>query len=1145
MSRRLRAVSLDDKYALSAGEVYLSGIQALVRLPMTQRRRDFARGLNTAGFISGYRGSPLGGYDFALWQAKRQLEAHHVRFEPGLNEDLAASAVWGSQQTTIFGPSRYDGVFGIWYGKNPGVDRSIDALKHANYAGTTPRGGVIAIAGDDPGATSSSTPNQSEQAFMAAFMPVLYPSGLDEFLDFGLYGFALSRYSGLWIAMKTVSDTIESTGTVAIDDRGQDYAMPNDFEPPPGGLHARWPDDRWSQDARVQNARLPAALAFARANSIDRQVIGAAKLRFGIVAAGKAYLDVVEALSILGIDAREAERLGLGVYKVGMVWPLEPQRMRAFAEGLDEVLIVEERRSVIESQLKEQAYGWPAARRPRILGKTDEAGRTLIPSVGEISALMIAKAVAGRLGESAPEISRRLRETETRRQRATANIAVPPRIPHFCSGCPHARSTQLPEGSLAMSGIGCHSLAMLDPKARTIGITQMGGEGSNWIGLAPFVDLPHVFQNMGDGTYFHSGLLAIRAAVAAKARMTFKILVNDAVAMTGGQPVEGAPNTAAITRQLAAEGVGRIVVVADDPDKFPVGTRFAAGAWLRHRDDLIETERELRDWPGVSVIVYDQVCATELRRRRKRGRLTTPTTRAFINELVCEGCGDCVEKSGCASVQPVETPFGRKKRIDQSACNIDLSCLRGFCPSFVTIEGGKPRRHDLSKAIAASLPEAPPIDESVAEILVAGVGGTGVITVGALLGMAAHLEGRTATVLDNTGMARKGGAVSTHVRIGEGRASFHASRIGEGQADLVLGCDLAVAAGAEAMPRMALGRTRVILNDHPTPTSAELSNPDAAFPREALTGVVRDGIGDAAGFVVLDATALAVKEIGDAIYANVLLLGVAAGSGWLPVSVEAIERAIEINGTNARENLAAFRIGRRYAADRRTARADEPAAESLDQVVAGRTAFLNEYQDAAYAARYRALVDEARKAEARFGRSEALAMAVARNYFKLLAIKDGYEVARLHASPEFRQRIAETFEGEYRIAYHLAPPGLSEADPNTGLPGKRRFGPWMGSVFALLARLRGLRGGPLDIFGRTAERRRERALVGAYETVLREVFAGLSTANHGLGIEIASLPEKIRGFGPIKERAIAAAKTREAELLARFRAAPAFRSAAE
>jgi indolepyruvate ferredoxin oxidoreductase len=1144
MSKPLRRVDLDDKYALASGEVFLSGIQALVRLPMVQRRRDLARGKNTAGFVSGYRGSPLGGYDFALWQAKRPLTEHHIRFEPGLNEDLAATAVWGSQQTGILGPSPYDGVFGIWYGKNPGVDRSIDALKHANYAGTSPWGGVLAISGDDPGATSSSTPNQSEQAFMAAFIPVLYPAGIDEFLDFGLFGFALSRFSGLWIAMKTVADTVESTGTVAVDDGAADFVLPNDFSPPPEGLHLRWPDDRWSQDTRVQNVRLPAALAFARANAIDRLAFGASAPRFGIVAAGKAYLDTVEALGILGIDAREAARLGLGVFKVGMVWPLEPGRIRTFAEGLEEVLVVEERRPVIESQLKEQAYGWPTGRRPRIVGKTDDAGAPLLPPTGEFSGLVVARAIARRFAGALPDLARRLAAYEARRARATPLALVPPRIPHFCAGCPHARSTKLPEGSRALAGIGCHSLAIFNPASRTATITQMGGEGANWIGAAPFVDMPHIFQNMGDGTYFHSGLLSIRAAVAARATITFKILVNDAVAMTGGQPVEGAPDAARITRQLHAEGVRRIAVVADDPDKFPVGTAWAPGTTIDHRDRLIPIETDLKAYPGVSVIVYDQVCATELRRRRKRGQLPAPVARPFINELVCEGCGDCVEKSGCAAVQPVETPFGRKKRIEQSSCNVDLSCLRGFCPSFVTIEGGRPRRPDIRSAISAPLPAPEPRRAGPAEILVVGVGGTGVITVGALLGMAAHLESLSCTVLDNTGMARKGGGISTHVRIGEGRAAFHAPRIGEGRADVVLGCDLVVTAGPEALLRVARGQSRIVLNDHPNPTAAQLSDPDSVFDRDSLRRAVEDAAGEGAT-LALDATALAVEAIGDAIYANVLLLGVAAQRGLLPVSVDALERAIEINGTNARENLAAFRVGRRWTETTKEQAKTAAVPETLDQLVERRAAFLTDYQERAYAERYRRLVSEVRATERRLGQGDDLTRAAALNYFRLLAFKDEYEVARLHVDHAFRRAIAASFEGDYRIAHHLAPPLLAQVDPETGEPIKRRYGAWIVTAFRILASLKGVRGTVFDIFGRTEERRAERRLIVEYEATIRRLLDALDGRSLALAVEIARVPEKIRGFGPVKAKAIEVAKAREAALLSRFGASTGLKSAAE
>jgi indolepyruvate ferredoxin oxidoreductase len=1123
----LRAVSLDDRYALERGTVFLSGTQALVRLPLEQRRRDARAGLSTAGFVSGYRGSPLGGYDLALWQAKAALTAAHVRFEPGLNEELAATSVWGTQQTEVFGGSRYDGVFGIWYAKNPGVDRAGDALKHANAAGTARHGGVLAISGDDPGASSSTLPNQCEPAFIAAAMPVLHPADVGELLEFGLFGFALSRFSGLWVGFKTVADTVESTATVELPDE-RAFVTPPDFALPPGGLYARWPDDRWSQDERLHRYRLPAAIAFARANGIDRTERSGRDVRLGIVAAGKSYLDVREALRLLGIDERGAGELGLALYKPGLVWPLEPAGLRAFAEGVDELLVIEERQPVIEAEAKRLAYNWPADRRPVIVGKQDERGAPLVPATGELSPLAVARLIAERLGD--PRIEERLQALPGPAKTAAPAVV---RVPHFCAGCPHNRSTAVPEGSVAMAGIGCHSLAIWKPGSRTMTLTHMGGEGANWIGLAPFVETPHMFQNMGDGTYHHSGLLAIRAALAAGTPVTFKILVNDAAAMTGGQPVEGSPTAEAIARQLVAEGVARVALVGEARPAVK-----EPGVTVHHRDELDAVQRELRAFRGVSAIVYDQVCATEKRRRRRRGELPAPTIRPFINSLVCEGCGDCVAQSGCVAVQPLETPFGRKRRIDAAACNVDLSCLEGFCPSFVTVEGGTVRRREVPlPETFERLPE-PAIAalDAPVNVLVAGVGGSGVITVGALLGMAAHLEGNGALVLDNTGLARKGGAVATHVRIARDAGDLHAPRIGAAQADVLIACDLIVAASPATIGASARGRTQIVANTHPTLTAAQLADPDAQCDFGELEAALVAAAGEAR-VITLDATTLASALLGDSIYANLLLLGAACQRGWLPVGGAALERAIELNGNAVAENLAAFRWGRLAAANPEAVRnaaapylSEAVVEATLDQIVDRRARFLAEYQNEAYAARYRALVDLAREAErTRCGTEGAFAEAVARSYFKLLAYKDEYEVARLHGLREFRAALEREFEGDFRVAYHFAPPLLP------GRPRKRRFGPWVRPVLAGLARLRRLRGTALDPFGWTAERRRERALIGEYETTIRDLALRLSPQNRAAAVELAALPQCIRGFGHVKWKALEEAGTRSTALHASLR----------
>ena len=1132
----LTPTTLDDKYLLEQGRVYMSGTQALVRLLLTQRRRDLRRGLNTAGLVSGYRGSPLGGYDFALWQARDLLAAHQIRFEPGVNEELAATAVWGSQQIAMFGGGPHDGVFGLWYAKNPGIDRSGDVLKHANAAGTSPHGGVLAVAGDDPGASSSTVPNQSEQAFMAAMLPVLAPAGIGEYLDFGLYGLALSRFSGLWVGFKAVADIVESSATFTVDDLRPDFVLP-DLVAPPGGLHARWPDDRWSMDARLQLHRLPAALAFAAANRIDRVSHGAGGARLGIVAAGKAWSDVAEALADLGLDGAAAEPAGLAVYKVGQVWPLEPAGLRAFAEGLTELLVVEERRPVLETQIKDLAYHWPADRRPRILGKADQSGAPLLPSIGELSPGLLAEIIAGRLAVlgGSPDLAARAAALAERRARPAPQAAAVARIPHFCAGCPHARSTALPQGSTGLAGIGCHSLAIWMAGRRTISLTHMGGEGVNWVGAAPFAHAGHMFQNMGDGTYYHSGMLAIRQAVSAATRVTFKILLNDATAMTGGQPVEGAVTAPRLTRQLAAEGVGRIVVVTDDPDRYPPGDLFAAGVTRHRRDQLDDVQRELRDWPGVSALVYDQVCATELRRRRKRGQLPAPAVRPFIHPLVCEGCGDCSAVSGCVAIQPLDTPFGRKRAIDQSVCNVDLSCLDGACPSFVTIEGGRPRRPDITLPADPPDPVVPPLTAPL-DLLVAGVGGTGVITIGALLGMAAHLEGKGASVLDNTGLARKGGAVTTHVRLAPDPLSLHAPRIAAGKAAVVLGCDLVVAAGAETLSRIDPGRTRVVLNGHANPTAAQLADPDASLDAEQLRAVVA-AVAGADAVETLDATSLAAGLVGDSIFANVFLLGVAFQRGLIPLGRDSLERAIELNGTAIAGNRAAFAWGRRAAlgAAGLPVTNERPPDVGLTAIIDRRSRHLDHFQDSALAERYSALVERAAAVEKEVtGAAGPLAEAVARGYFKLLAVKDEYEVARLLSDPAFHHGLAERFEGPFKVAYHLAPPLLAGTRAD-GRPRKRRFGPWLRPLLAVLSRLAFLRGTPLDPFGHTAERRLERRLAAEYHARIEEMLAGLTAANHGLAVEIAGLPTGIRGYGVVKLRQAEAVERDTAERMDRFR----------
>jgi indolepyruvate ferredoxin oxidoreductase len=1153
-------VSLEDKYTLASGRIFLNGTQALVRLAMIQRERDLAAGLNTGGFISGYRGSPLGGLDQALWKAKDHLREHHIHFVPGVNEELAATAVWGSQQVGLFKGPKYDGVFAMWYGKGPGVDRCGDVFKHANAAGTSKHGGVLLVAGDDHACKSSTLPHQSEHAFDAAMIPVLYPTGVQEIFELGLHGFAMSRYSGCYVAFKTISETVDSSASIAVDPSMPKIVLPEDFSLPAAGLNIRWPDAPMEQELRLQHDKIYAALAYARVNRLNRITIDSPNPRLGIIASGKSYLDVLQALEDLGIDERHAAEVGIRLCKVGMPWPLEPEGVRAFAKGLDEILVVEEKRQLIEYQMKEQLYNWRDDVRPRVIGKYDEHGEWeahrsewLLPAAGELTPAMIARVIARRIGKfyTSSIIEARLKFLEAKETALARPRTKVARIPYFCSGCPHNTSTRVPEGSQSLAGIGCHYMSIWIRPDQTMTFTQMGGEGAPWIGIQPFTEMDHIFANMGDGTYYHSGLLSVRAAVGANAHMTYKILYNDAVAMTGGQPVDGPLTVPMITRQVASEGVGKIVVVTDEPEKYPKDADFAPGVTVRHRDDLDAVQRELRETPGVTVLVYDQTCAAEKRRRRKRGKFPDPQKRVVINDLVCEGCGDCSTKSNCLSVVPVETEFGRKRAIDQSTCNKDYSCVKGFCPSFVTVEGGKLRKRKPAarEASGAGLP-APvlPSVEAPYGILVTGVGGTGVVTIGALLGMAAHIEGLGVAVLDMTGLAQKGGSVYSHIRIAKNPADIHAVRIAAGEARAVLGCDMIVAASDEAIAKMQSGITRAVINGDVATTGDFTRDPDLQVPTGDMSDSIREACGaEAVDFV--DASELATALMGDSIATNLFMMGYAWQKGLIPLHEASIMQAIELNGAAVESNKAAFEWGRRAAVDLAAVqRAATPAnampethvlSQTLDEAIARRRAFLVGYQNDAYARRYADFVERVRAAETeKAPGSTVLTAAVARYLFKLMAYKDEYEVARLYTATDFVDRVKAQFEGDFEIKLHLAPPLWVKTDPATGEPRKRTYGPWMLGAMRTLAKLKGLRGTPLDPFGHSEERRTERKLVEDYRTVVEELLRSLDAGRVALAAEIAAIPEHIRGFGPVKMRHLAAARAREADLLAEWRAAP-------
>jgi len=1160
----LASATLDEKYTATSGRIYLSGIQALVRLMLVQRWRDQAEGLNTAGFISGYRGSPLGGLDEALWKAQPHLDANAIKFLPGVNEELAATAVWGTQQVHLTGESKVDGVFAMWYGKGPGVDRCGDVFKHMSHAGTSPHGGVLLVAGDDHGAYSSTLPNQSDHLFAASMIPMLYPQSVEEYLELGLHGIAMSRFAGLPVGFKALADTVESSTSISADCANLQISLPTDFAFPPGGVHARLSSDTLGMQARKQEAlmhdyKIYAAIAYARANKLNHVTIDAPAARLGIVASGKSYRDVLEALEELGIDREVAARIGIRVFKVAMPWPLEPDSIREFAGGLDEILVVEEKRQIVEYQLKEHLYNWREDVRPRVIGKFDETGEWgqprggwLLPGTADFSVAQIARVIAARVARfhTSDAIRARLAILDAKDAVLGKAVLTPPRPAWYCSGCPHNTSTRVPEGSLALAGIGCHVMATAIYPEHNKTTTHMGGEGAPWLGQAWFSKRQHVFTNLGDGTYYHSGSMAIRAAVAAGVNITYKILYNDAVAMTGGQPVDGPISVPRIARQVAGEGVRRIALVAEDPARWADRSQLPANVdgmnfTLHHRDAMDEVQRELSEYAGVSVLIYDQVCAAEKRRRRKAGEFPPISSRVFINELVCEGCGDCGEESNCTSLLPQPTEYGLKRRVDQSSCNADYSCVKGFCPSFVTVEGVKPRK---IKPVSANpgLDETPlpeprlPALEGMHNILITGIGGTGVITIGALIGMAAHLEGKGVSVLDMTGMSQKNGSVTSHVRIAREVGQLKAQRIPTGEADLILGCDMLTAGAPDAIAKMRPGRTYALVNTFEQPTGHFAQDPDWAFPAEQVRTLIGESVEGRADF--LDATQLATRLMGDAIAANLFLLGFAFQKGAIPLWAASLSRAIEINGVAVKANQAAFRWGRKAALDlaavTRAASPGQsvplPRSQSLEALVADRIKFLTAYQDAAYARRYADFVSQVSQAEAKLG-SSRLTKAVAANLFKLMAYKDEYEVARLYTDGQFREKLAREFEGKPILRFHLAPPILHKKD-REGRPVKQTFGPWMFGCFRILAALRRLRGTPLDIFGMTAERREERELIEAYRDSIMLVISQLTLANLDTAVAIARLPEKIRGYGHVKLASMATAHVRRAALMQQFTA---------
>ncbi|MDK6077444.1 indolepyruvate ferredoxin oxidoreductase family protein [Massilia varians] len=1148
------AYRLDDNLKREQGRVFLTGTQALIRLPLMQKALDERAGLNTGGFISGYRGSPLGAVDQEAWRASKILQQNAIEFLPAINEELGATAVLGSQQVGGDPNRTVDGVFAMWYGKGPGVDRAGDALKHGNAYGSSPLGGVLVIAGDDHGCVSSSMPHQSDHAFMAWGMPVLNPANIEEYLEFGLYGWALSRFSGAWVGFKAISETVEGGAVVELP-APPGFKTPENYVPPADGLHYRWPDlPSLAIEQRVAD-KLQAVHAFAAVNSIDKLVVAAPGAKLGIIAAGKAYLDLLEAFARLGFGLDQLEGLGLRLYKPGLTFPLERTRLHAFAHGLQEVLVVEEKGDVIEGQLKSLLYNLAPEQRPQVLGKMDVAGQPLLSQLGELRPSRIAPILVRWLGPKLPSLRLEAFLPQFCRADLLSNGAdAIKRTPYFCSGCPHNTSTRVPEGSRALAGIGCHFMASW-MKRDTFTLTQMGGEGVPWVAASRFSREKHVFQNLGDGTYYHSGSLAIRQAVAARANITYKILYNDAVAMTGGQPVDGKLSVPQILQQVLSEGAVEAVVVTDQPENYG-GVTLPAGVAVHHRDELDAIQRRLRDTPGVTVLVYDQTCAAEKRRRRKKNKpdnivFPDPPRRMVINPAVCEGCGDCGVQSNCLSILPLETPLGRKRRIDQASCNKDYSCAEGFCPSFVSVIGGqlkKPAAAALELRQLESMLAAYPLPASYAfdkpfEMLVAGVGGTGVVTVGALITMAAHLEGKGASTLDFMGFAQKGGAVMSHVRLAPSPRLLHQVRIDLQQADALLACDLVVAAMPDALAVMRRGHTRVVANENETPTAEFTRDPDADIRKDELLARIQDAGGPT---LRLNAQQVASSVLGDPIGANILMMGAAWQLGLVPVGLAALNRAIELNGVAVEMNKKAFMLGRLVAADEQAAaRLAQPAKvvqftppASLEELVLLRADWLTQYQDAAYARQYRAAVArvEAREVEIEGPASKrAVAKAVARSLFKVMAYKDEYEVARLHTQTGFLEGLKEQFEGDFRVEYHLAPPLLARKKPGTDVPAKMRFGPWMRSAFRMLAPLKVLRGTAFDVFGYTHERRAERRLRSDYFALVDMLATELTLENRAAALKLAQVAESIRGYGHVKAANLERARAETARLLQAFK----------
>lgn len=1125
--------SLEDKYTQQEGNIFCSGLQVVVRLLLEQKVLDEKKGLKTAGFVSGYRGSPLSGLDFQLWKAKKYLKTAEITFQPGINENLAASSIWGTQQINLFKEPLYQGVFGLWYGKGPGVDQALDALKHANYAGTSKNGGVLALVGDDHTCKSSSLPHQSDHTLIAAGIPILSPSSVQEILDFGLFGWALSRYSGCWVALKVVTDIVEASSTVSIDPSNYTYQAPKHPDWQDIDAHLRWPDSPEILEKRLYNLKLPAVQKFAKENKIDKWIAGTKekKAKLGIITTGKSYYDLQQALSMLGFQVKDLEKFGIRLLKIGLVWPIVPDTIKEFSSNVDTLFIIEEKRPIIEDQVKSILYNADSAEKTKILGKHDEKGEDLLSDIFGLDVFDILKALHYALNLVDISIPSDKRCLQNAYKKSPKDILT--RLPFYCSGCPHNTSTKiLPKGSKALAGIGCHYMAMwITDHTQTS--THMGAEGTPWIGASPFCKENHVFVNLGDGTYYHSGILAIRAAVAAKVNVTYKILFNDAVAMTGGQSVEGTLTVPQISQQLAAEGIKNIAVVTDDRQKYQKKSSFSQGTKIYDRKELNSVQEDFKNTPGVTAIIYDQTCAAESRRRRKRGLAIDPPKRVFINKEVCEGCGDCSRISNCLSVIPTNTEFGIKRKIDQSTCNKDYSCVEGFCPSFVTVTGKYKEKELLNedwiikKSNMLPIPKTLSVNKESCAILVAGVGGTGMVTIGAMLGTAAHIENKAATILDQTGLAQKGGSVYSHIKIAQKKEHLHTYKIGEGEADLILGCDSLTANQSWAKNTLKPGVSNVIVNSHEIMHPNFIKEANFKQPESQVIQDLKKSV-DSKNIHFIQAQKIAEEVLGDSIYMNIFILGFASQKNILPVSMASILKTVQLNNISVKNNTLAFHLGRICAQDIKSVqnhfqwiqeKSRFQPLENLKDIVDYRTKHLQDYQNASYAQKYNKQIKIFETLEKKIKpKSTELTKIIAKNYHKVLAYKDEYEVARLFVNSNFKEEVTSFFKKGCRVSFHLAPPFMSSIGKD-GKPKKKTYGVWVFYAFKILKKFKMLRGSKLDPFGYTKDRKLERALLHKYEKLLSTVEKSLTKENYSLAIKLLSWPEKVRGYGYVKEEA--------------------------